>query len=360
MAAVAVSVLSLVATACSTVIHHAAPVDVTVVHGARHVTVPVASGRSVADAVALAHVDPHDGQVVSARSHRALGPNGRSVQYQLHGRQVPRTRALRSAATIRVVDGTDTVEATKVVRRALPPGGLPNALQYVQFAGRPGVQEVTVGVRSGEAVTRRTVTPAEPAHRATGKVLSLTFDDGPDPSSTPRILAILKAKKVHATFCQVGTQVEANPKLVAQITNAGHQLCNHTQHHVEGLETKPRGTIDAELAQGRAAITDAAGAAPPFYRPPGGSLAPVIYDAAHQHGEVVLYWSIDPRDWKRPAPADLAAAVVQNLKPGGIILLHDGGGNRESTIAALPAIIDFAHALGYTFTAPISLRSQVG
>jgi peptidoglycan-N-acetylglucosamine deacetylase len=259
-----------------------------------------------------------------------------------------------------VIPGRDTPEATKVVRRALAPSGLPKALQYVQYAGKPGVQRVTVGEQSGEVVARTTVTPAVPAHRATGKVIALTFDDGPNATYTPQILAILKAKHVTATFCQVGTEVQRHPELSRQILEAGHQLCNHTLHHVEGLEKQPITTIHAEIAGGAKAITDATGKAPRFYRPPGGSLAPVIYQETARQGEVVLYWSIDPRDWKRPPPQEIVTNVVNQLTPGGIILLHDGGGNRDNTVDALPGIIDYVRALGYTFTPPITTRSQVG
>jgi len=118
--------------------------------------------------------------------------------------------------------------------------------------------------------------------------------------------------------------------------------------------------VAAQMDGGRDAIVDATGAPPAFYRPPGGSLGPVIYDEAAAHDEAVLYWSIDPRDWKQPTADELLLTVVSQFEPGGIILLHDGGGNREATIAALPKIIEAARERGYTFTAPISGRPQVG
>ena len=114
------------------------------------------------------------------------------------------------------------------------------------------------------------------------------------------------------------------------------------------------------MGGGRQAIVDATGEPPAFYRPPGGSLGPAIYDVAAEQDEHVLYWSIDPRDWKAPPADAIVATVVDALGPGGIILLHDGGGNRDATLAALPRIIDAARAQGYTFVAPISGRPQVG
>lgn len=336
------------------------PVRIVVRHDGTTRTYRVPVGTTIAQVLAKAKVEPAEGQLRSAGTKAPLGPNGNRAAIRLHGRPATTRTILVRASTLEVVDGSDTTEGTHTERRALAPEGLPKALQYVQFPGVPGREEVVLGDRSDEVVSRRTLTPAVPAHRATGPVLALTFDDGPDPSTTPEILRILEAKGVVATFCQVGTSVDAHPELTRRITDAGHQLCNHTQHHVEGLEAKPAATIESEIAGGKQAIVDGGAEAVPFYRPPGGSLAPVIYDAAAKHHESVLYWSIDPRDWKRPPPGDIVSSVVTQLRPGAIILLHDGGGDRSSTVAALPAIIDFARALGYTFTAPLSNRPQVG
>lgn len=363
VAAVAV-VLSVLAAACSSDPPPPPPpppaIDVQVVHDGTTTAVRVGKGRTVRDAVAKAKVEPAAGRELSAKTNEPLGPNGNEPTYLVDGERGSPAQVLRAEATIEVVDGEDTTEPTEVVRREQAVTGLPNALQYVQFAGKPGIEDATIGTTSGEVVSTTPVVPAVPAHRATGKVLSLTFDDGPHPTYTPEVLEILEAKGVPATFCTVGTQVEKYPELAQQILDEGHQLCNHTMHHAEGLEGEPRKTIEAEMGGGRTAIVEAVGEPAPFYRPPGGSLGPVIYEVAEEHDEVVLYWSIDPRDWKRPPPEEIVLAVVDQLGPGGIILLHDGGGNREATVAALPGIIDFAEALGYTFVAPISGRPQVG
>lgn len=333
---------------------------VRVVHDGATTTVRIRSGRTVGDAIEKSKIEGTEGQELAVKSKKPIGPNGNEVSYLIEGVDASPAEVIDAATTIEVVDGEDSVEPTKTVRRVQAVTGLPNALQYVQFAGKAGVEDATVGTKSGETVSTVTVTPAAPAHRATGKVLALTFDDGPHPTYTPQVLKILKDKGVPATFCTVGTQVQAHPELVQQIVDGGHQMCNHTLNHVEGLETQPKEKVEAEISGGRKAIVDAGGGEPAFYRPPGGSLGPVIYDVAAEDHEAVLYWSIDPRDWKKPSSDELLNNVVNQLKPGGIILLHDGGGDREATIAALPAIIDYAEALGYTFVVPISGRPQVG
>lgn len=357
-ALVAALVVALVAAGCSRAGAGPVLLEVYVVRSGRLAAVEVERGTTVREALRRAHVTPRDGRLLAAVSHRPLGPNDRPARLRIGLRTVTGATVLTRSSTIEVTDGSDTVEGTRTVERSIPQGGLPKALQYVQFAGRPGTGRATLGARSGEVVDVRTTVAPVPAHRATGKVLALTFDDGPSPTYTRQVLAILKAKKVPAVFCEVGNLAEAHPELTAEVVAAGHQLCNHTEHHVEGLEREPRATIEAEIAGGRDALEGAGGEAPAYYRPPGGSLAPVIYEVAAAHDESVLYWSIDPRDWKQPTAHDLLVAVVTRLEPGGIVLLHDGGGNRDQTIAALPAIIDYARALGYTFTAPITLRPQ--
>lgn len=336
------------------------PIAIDVVHDGTTTPVRVRTGRTVGDALDKAKVAGAEGQERSAVTAEPLGPNGNEATYLIDGLPVGRAEVLEGPTTIEVVDGENTTEPTEVVRREQAVSGLPKALQHVHTPGRPGIEEVTVGTKSGETVSSVVVTPGVKAHRATGKVLSLTFDDGPNPTYTPQILDILEAKGVPAAFCTVGTLVEQHPELVQRIVDEGHQLCNHTMHHVEGLEADPRATVEAEMGEGRDALVDAVGESVPYYRPPGGSLGPVIYDVAAEQEERVLYWSIDPRDWKQPPPEEIVATVVDALGPGGIVLLHDGGGNREATIAALPKIIDAARARGYTFVAPLSGRPQVG
>ncbi|MCU1370948.1 MAG: polysaccharide deacetylase [Ilumatobacteraceae bacterium] len=361
--AVAVAVAALAASCSNEPAPPAPPppaISIGVVHDGSTTTVRIRSGRTIGDALDKAGVDAADGQELAAASKEPLGPNGNEPTYLIDSEPVSRAEVLEAPATIEVLDGEDTVEPTEVVRRQQTITGLPNALEYVQFAGQPGMEEATVGTKSGETVSAVPLDGATPAHRATGKVLALTFDDGPHPTYTPEVLDVLEAKEVPATFCTIGTMVEEHPDLAQRIVDEGHQLCNHTLDHVEGLEDEPRTTVVAQMDGGRDAIVDAVGEPPAFYRPPGGSLGPVIYEEAAAHDEAVLYWSIDPQDWQKPTADELVLDVISRLKPGGIILLHDGGGNREATVAALPRIIDEARKQGYTFTAPISGRPQVG
>lgn len=329
-------------------------------HAGETSVVSVPPGSTVADVLRQARFAGDVGHERSIVEHRVLQPNGNPARAIVSGAPARPTLVLTRADVVTVLDGKDTVEPTVTKQVPLAPGGLPNALQYVQYAGKPGVALATVGKVSGEVLRTKVLTPAVPAHRATGLVAALTFDDGPDGRYTPAILAILQAKHVRAAFCEIGKQAQANPALTKAVVAGGNVLCNHTQDHVEGLDTAPVARVRQEIGGGQRSLVGIVKRSVPFYRPPGGSLGPVVYQVAAERHEPILYWSIDTRDWDRPPAPQIVQSVLAGLRPGAIILLHDGGGNRANTVAALPQIIDAVRAAGYTFTLPITTAPQVG
>ncbi|TDB69764.1 polysaccharide deacetylase family protein [Micromonospora sp. KC723] len=177
--------------------------------------------------------------------------------------------------------------------------------------------------------------------RATGvRTVALTFDDGPDPTWTPKVLNQLRAGRVKATFCLVGTEVRKHPELVRRIVREGHQLCNHSWRHDFDLGRRPVAEIRADLTRTnqaiRAAVPDAR---VPFYRQPGGRWTPEVVAVAKQLGMRSLHWSVDPQDWAKPTAPVLRKRVMSGVRPGGIVLMHDGGGDRSRTLAACPHVI---------------------
>lgn len=185
------------------------------------------------------------------------------------------------------------------------------------------------------------------------KVVALTFDDGPHPQYTEQVLAILRDRGVVATFCLVGGPVKANPDLVKAIVADGHVLCNHTADHDMGLRHESDATITKDLEDTRAAILAAAPDADVrFFRAPGGNFATNLNATASALGFTPLGWSIDTRDWRKPGAAAIRDAVLTQVHPGAVVLMHDGGGDRSQTVAALPEIIDGLADLGYSFVVP--------
>ncbi|RKN48267.1 polysaccharide deacetylase family protein [Micromonospora endolithica] len=221
----------------------------------------------------------------------------------------------------------------------------------------PAESPTAVTPRPPRAVpTRRPLRPlpaALPAglHRTSGvRAVALTFDDGPDPVWTPKILDRLRAERVTATFCVVGVQVRRHPELVRRIVREGHQLCNHSWHHDTDLGRRPVAEIRADLVRTDRAIRAAVPRAKvPFYRQPGGRWTPELVAVAKQLGMRSLHWNVDPRDWGKPPAATIAARVRGAVRPGSVVLLHDGGGDRAATLAACPALItDLKRRYGVT------------
>ncbi len=186
-----------------------------------------------------------------------------------------------------------------------------------------------------------------------GTNIALTIDDGPDPTYTPLILALLSRYNISATFCMIGARAAANPALVARVAGAGHQVANHTYTHPLNLADLTPAQIHDQITRTSETLSGlAAGARPTLFRSPGGNWSPTILAACKTAGLRPLDWSVDPRDWSQPGVPHITQVILTNTRPGAIILNHDGGGNRQQTIdslgIALPRLID----AGYTFTQP--------
>ncbi|PWR17296.1 polysaccharide deacetylase [Micromonospora sicca] len=166
--------------------------------------------------------------------------------------------------------------------------------------------------------------------------VALTFDDGPDPLYTPEVLALLREYNVKATFCVVGENVESHPDLVQQIVAEGHTLCNHSWNHDIDLGTRPPDEIRADLLRTNEAIRAAVPGAPiAYYRQPGGAWTYRVASVCGELGMAPLHWAVDPADWTVPGAAKITATVLTQTAPGAIVLMHDAGGDRAGTVAAL-------------------------
>jgi peptidoglycan/xylan/chitin deacetylase (PgdA/CDA1 family) len=172
----------------------------------------------------------------------------------------------------------------------------------------------------------------------TGAV-ALTFDDGPGPY-TAQILDTLEKYGIRATFCLIGRQVAGYADQVRRMVADGDTLCNHTWDHDERLGSRSPDRIRAELER----TNDAIHAVVPdatieYFRNPGGAFSPATVSVAKSLGMSSIFWNVDPRDWSRPGTQAIVANVTGRTRPGSIVLMHDGGGNRSQTLAALPLIL---------------------
>ena len=176
--------------------------------------------------------------------------------------------------------------------------------------------------------------------------IALTFDDGPSPLYTPQILNILHDNGVHATFFCIGEQVQNSPDLVQQEAAAGHVVANHSWDHPD-LTTLTDDQVHAQLADTSNALQSADGQAPVFFRPPYGAINEDVQEQAATLGLQPILWNIDTLDWELPGSAAIVQTALDNASNGAVILMHDGGGDRSQTVAALPEIISGLKARGF-------------
>jgi peptidoglycan/xylan/chitin deacetylase (PgdA/CDA1 family) len=179
------------------------------------------------------------------------------------------------------------------------------------------------------------------------KVAALTFDDGPSPVYTPQILQVLTAAQVPATFQIIGDQGATWPNLLAREAADGMTLTNHTWNHTDLTYLSPAGW-PAEVDRTTDLITSVTGQPVKCLRPPYGDTDASVLSQLAQRSLGELMWDVDPSDYLRPGTAVIVNRVLSALHPGAIIVLHDGGGDRSQTVAALPAIISGIRAAGYT------------
>jgi len=184
-----------------------------------------------------------------------------------------------------------------------------------------------------------------------GRRVALTFDDGPDPAWTPRVLQILGAYGVSATFFLVGRRAAREPATVRAIAGAGHEVGSHGWSHTSLWLCGPRRT-EHEIARTKNLLGYLAGAPPVLFRPPWGMVNAAMFAALRRHGQRCVFWSIQP-EGLRPAPAKAQVAhVLRRAHPGAIVDLHDAEGTPGAPARlcdALPAMIEGLRAAGYDF-----------
>lgn len=180
------------------------------------------------------------------------------------------------------------------------------------------------------------------------KEVCLTFDDGPSPTVTPKILAILKKYKIPATFFVLGQQAKRYPHLLRAIVHQGHVLGNHSYSHpflpklsASAQEKELSTTLDLLIPHQNSIL---------WFRPPYGAYNHQLAKLAQEKNMSVVLWSVDPQDWKKPSANILRQRILKGLRPGAIILLHD---IHMTTAAALEQIIQDILARGYKFV-PLS------
>ena len=212
--------------------------------------------------------------------------------------------------------------------------------------GASGVNEKMSGASSKRVVAEYVVkAPVNALIRKTttggSKVVALTFDDGPD-KWTAGILAVLAARDIPATFFVLGGNVTSQSQ-IQRLRDAGHEVGNHTWDHADLTK------LSADQVRSEIQRTDKVIGGSTYVRPPGGAYNAMVAAVVGALGKKLVLWNVDTRDWENHNADAILANVKAETRPGSIILMHDGGGDRSATIAALPRVIDWLVSQGYGF-----------
>jgi peptidoglycan/xylan/chitin deacetylase (PgdA/CDA1 family) len=188
----------------------------------------------------------------------------------------------------------------------------------------------------------------------TADAVALTFDDGPDPSSTLAVADILAAHGVRAAFFMVGERVRRHPEIVARLHEAGHLVCNHTDTHAVQIHFSLWATARRELRACNRAIAEVIGKEPALFRSPQGVKNPALCDVIRELDMTAIGWQVRGLDSMSGDAAAIERRVLGGARPGGVIMLHDGTGlggrsDRSATIEALPRIIEGLKERGLSF-----------
>jgi peptidoglycan/xylan/chitin deacetylase (PgdA/CDA1 family) len=304
-------------------------------------------GTTFTEAVAELHV--------SAKSGDLLNVNGGVLRRGIHrghltlnGQRVSGDPVLVRDDVIFAIDGASRQERTQA--QVIRLHGRRPANPESSLATAPYEEVVTRGKISGLLVSAvfRPVGEAK-----SPPAVALTFDDGPWPVSTEKIVGVLKKFHVEATFFVVGYLAERYPQLVQDEVAAGMSVQNHSWDHpfrtpFRDLSEKK---VHDEIAKTKLYLATL-GVDATLFRPPGGTYSPKVVEIAGELGTRLVLWSVDPQDWQREATAKgIRKAVLSNVQPGSIIEFHDGGGDRSATWKALPGIIKGIRAKGLALVA---------
>ena len=190
------------------------------------------------------------------------------------------------------------------------------------------------------------------------KLIALTFDDGPWPRTTSKVLEILEKNNIKATFFWVGQNLKDHPEIGQKVVAAGHAIGNHTWHH--WYRHMDSATAAHEIDDTAELIYKMTGVITFLFRPPGGLLNNGVADYAKEKKYGVVMWSVDPMDYRPLSAQKLFNNVIRKAQPGTIVLMHDGGGNHAETVKALPDIIAKLKELGYNFVTVPELLAMKG
>lgn len=267
-------------------------------------------------------------------------------------RVFPRHKSGRALAPPRAVGEREKIQAPQV---AIRKSGRQGAINASQSPKKRTLARPTYGSVATRAEAP-TTGPRPITRWPTGqKLVALTYDDGPNPQITPRLLALLQSKGARATFFLLGDSVRAYPNIVKQISEAGMEIGNHSDTHRQFTKLSEDGIRD-ELRRNEERIKSLApDAALKVMRPPYGAYNASVMRVAEQMGYRVILWDVDTNDWRKRTSEQMVSFILAGARDGSIVLMHD---RYETTLQATARIIDELSARGYRFVTLSELLAQ--
>lgn len=325
------------------------------------------SGRTVQAAFEAAGEPAEAGDLYDIEGELLEEGGGEEVIVTVNDEIVEFTDKIEEGDVLLFFNGGDMEEASFTLEnQELEPDVIEEGtgpIYTVAQEGVAGICTVQVGEVSGKTVVIEVVQEATPwiYERWTpdvgdDKVIALTFDDGPSTEYTEQILDVLAEYDVKATFFTIGEQIEGEgAELVLREYEEGHQVCTHTWDHASddgnsvNLSYMTEEDQREEVSKGIQAIADATGAeASTVIRAPGGNFPIEVWENVQDLISAQIIWTVDTEDWSEPGTEAIVASI-EGASSGDIVLLHDGGGDRSETVAALEEALPYLIDEGYTF-----------
>ena len=278
-----------------------------------------------------------------------LDPKADPGEIRLNGDLAPRSTPLDPADVIAVIPGADRIEGTRREVMRLPGRQLQNPMYTLETSR---MRKITTVGRFSDIVVGVRFRSIGGTHRP--PAVALTFDDGPWPGTTRQVLDVLERMHAKATFFMVGYLMDRYPGIVHRVERAGMTIGTHSWGHpyrTPFVDLTPH-RIQTEIERPADLLRRRFEIAPTLFRAPGGSYDASVIRMAREAGMRLVQWSVDPGDYRDGmSPGRLASAVLRSVRPGSIVLLHDGGGDQSATVRALPRIIRGIRHMGLELVA---------
>ena len=331
--------------------------------------VMVQRGDTVTRLVKLGYAKPTPGNLLAIDGTLLTEGGGEICSATINGEKASADTELTNDAVVQIGDGEDTTEEYTTKEEPVPFEHVDDDTSFDSYwagsihllsNGKDGKQLTKTGKISGLSTSEVTEPPINAGYRIytakpSDKVIALTFDDGPWEGTTKQILDVLEQNDAKATFFTIGRQIAEDTADVKRAASMGCQICTHTWDHAEGsgggvdiTRMSAQEQID-EVTKGYEAIKSATGQEPKhILRAPGGNFHNETITNLWDYVDAEIGWDVDTEDWQRPG-ADVIAERIMSATSGNVILMHDGGGERDQTVEALRTTLPKLKEQGYKF-----------